>query len=287
MPGSARLALVALLFAAFAANAAPKRIVTLAPACAEIVAALGLSGAIVGVTEYTDWPPRAKTLPIVGSYVKLNVEAILALRPDLVVATDDGNPPATLQRLQRAGLRVVTLTLRDFAGIQRSLLSLGNATGRTAEARRAVAEMKRVAECVAARTKNARKPRVLFAYQLAPVISAGKGTFTSELVAMSGAESITRDVAQSYPRLDVESIVARAPEIIVVTSMDPKTEGEKWMPWARRWLPVPAVRNDRVHLIDGTNVDRPSQRIVHGLTLLARTIHPTLFARGECKAAFP
>jgi iron complex transport system substrate-binding protein len=281
---AAATALVLLCAGRTGAATAPKRIVTLAPSCAEMVAGLGLGNAIVGVTEYTDWPARVKTLPKVGSYVKLNVEAIVALKPDLVVATDDGNPPATLRRLERAGLRVVTLTLRDFAGIQQSMLRLGALTRRTAEARRAVAEMRRVAGCVATRTRAARKPRVLFAYQLAPVVSAGKGTFTTELLAMAGAASVTADVTQSYPRLTNESIVAEAPEVIVVSSMSPQTDAVRWRDWLNRWPGIPAVKNRRVHWMDSTNVDRPSQRIVHGLTLLARTIHPALFARGECKA---
>jgi iron complex transport system substrate-binding protein len=283
---AAASAAVMLLLGAGDAGAAtaPKRIVTLAPSCAEMVAGLGLGDALVGVTEYTDWPARAKTLPKVGSYVKFNFEAIVALKPDLVVATDDGNPPATLRRLERAGLRVVTLTLRDFVGIQQSMLRLGAITGRTAEARRAVAEMKRVADCVAARTRAANKPRVLFAYQLAPVVSAGKGTFTAELLAMAGAHSVTANVAQSYPRLTNESIVAGAPEVIVVSNMSSETDTKRWL---NRWSGLPAVKNRRVHMIDSTNVDRPSQRIVHGLTLLARTIHPALFARGECKADLP
>ena len=282
------IAMLLLLWAiqAGAANA-PKRIVTLAPSCAEMVAALGLGDALVGVTEYTDFPARAKTLPKIGSYVNFNVEAIVALKPDLVVATDDGNPPATLRRLERAGLRVVTLTLRNFAGIQQSLRTLGAMTGRDAEAKRAVAEMQRVAGCVASRTRDAHKPRVLFAYQLAPVVSAGKGTFTTELLAMAGARSVTANVAQSYPRLTNESIVAEGPEVIVISSMDPSGEAKQSHAWLGRWPGIPAVKNRRVHLIDSTNVDRPSQRVVHGLTLLARTIHPALFARGECKADLP
>ncbi len=265
----------------------PQRIVTLAPACAEIVGGLGLGEAIVGVTDYTDWPPRTKSLPKVGSYVNVNVEAVAALRPDLVVATDDGNPPAALQRLERAGLRLVTLRLRDFDDIQRSILSLGAITGRDAEGRRAVAEMRRVAACVAQRTRAAARPRVLFAYQFAPIVSAGRGTFTNQLLAMSGADSITKDVAQPYPRMSIESIVARAPDVIVVSSMDPEADAQRWNAWLKKWPPLPAVRSGRVHLIDSTNLDRPSQRIVRGLTLLARTIHPALFARGECETDLP
>ena len=284
---AASLLLMAIAARAGAAPIVPKRIVTLAPACAEVVAGLGLGHAIVGVTEYTDWPPRVKTLPQVGSYVNVNVEGVTALRPDLVVATDDGNPPAALRRLERAGLRVVTLRLHDFGDIQRSILSLGAMTGRESQARAAVAEMRRVATCVADRTRSVARPRVLFAYQMAPIVSAGKGTFTNELLAMSGATSITSDVAQGYPRMSIESVVARAPEVIVVSSMDPAADARRWTEWLKKWPPLPAVRNGRLHLIDSTNVDRPSQRIVYGLTLLARTIHPTLFAQGECAPNLP
>lgn len=265
----------------------PKRIVALAPSSAEIAAALGLGDAIVGVTSYTDWPPRTKNLPQVGSYVNINVEAVVALHPDLVLATDDGNPPTTLRRLERLGLRVVTLRLRDFDAIQQSILSLGSMVGRAAEGRRAVAEMKRVSTCVSQRTRTVARPRVLFAYQLGPIVSAGKGTFTNQLLAMAGADSITKDVEQSYPRLSIESVVARAPEVIVVSSMNAAAEAEQTDTWLKKWPPMPAVRNGRVHLIDSTNLDRPSQRVVHGLVLLARTIHPTLFARGECAADLP
>ncbi|HYC59670.1 MAG TPA: helical backbone metal receptor [Thermoanaerobaculia bacterium] len=270
-----------------AAPPTPKRIVALAPSSAEIAAALGLGDAIVGVTNYTDWPPRTKNLPQVGSYVNIDVEAVVALRPDLVLATDDGNPPTTLRRLERLGLRVVTLRLRDFDSIQQSILSLGRMVGREDEGRRAVAKMKRVATCVSERTRTVARPRVLFAYQLGPIVSAGKGTFTNQLLAMAGADSITKDVEQSYPHLSVESVVTRAPEVIVVSSMNPAADANRADTWLKKWPAMPAVRNRRVHLIDSTNLDRPSQRVVHGLALLARTIHPTLFARGECAPDLP
>jgi iron complex transport system substrate-binding protein len=284
---SLRASVVLLVIIASNGHAAPKRIVALAPSCAEIAGALGLGDAIVGVTRYTDWPPRAKNLPQVGSYVNISVEAVLALRPDLVLAADDGTPPATVQRLQRLGLRVVTLRMRTFESIQHSILSLAAAVGRPGEGQRAVEEMRRVASCVAQRTRHAKRPRVLFAYQLGPIVSAGRGTFTNELLAMAGADSITRDVEQSYPRMTVESIVARAPEVILVSSLNPDDDGVRVDAWLAKWPATPAVKNGRVHLINATNLDRPSQRVVHGLVLLAQTIHPRLFAGGECGERLP
>lgn len=260
----------------------PKRIVALAPSCAEIVAGLGLGDVLVGVTDHTDWPLRAKALPSVGSYADVNVEAVLALRPDLVVATDDGNPPASLRRLERAGLRVVVLCLHDFTRIQHAILTLGRIVDRDAKARQIVAEMRRVAACVAGRTHLSARPRVLFAFQMSPLVSAGKGTFTDQLLQMSGAQSITAGVEQAYPRMTMESVLARAPEVVIVSTMDPEADRKRWRNWLKRWPAIPATRTGRVHVIDSTNLDRPSQRVVLGLVLLAKTIHPSLFARGEC-----
>lgn len=262
---------------------APKRIVTLAPSCAEIVDALGLGDRIVGVTEFTDWPPRVQDVTRVGSFVSFDVEAVAALRPDLVVATDDGNPPAALRQLERLGIPVRTLRLQSYEGIERAVLELGAALGREAEARRAAGEMRRVAACVATRTRDVRHPRVLLAYEMAPVVSAGAGTFTDELIRMAGGDSITSDVRTSYPRVTIEYLVERAPEVIVVSSMNPKLDRTRWTVWLGKWPSIPAVKNGRLEVIDSTNVDRPSPRIVIGLTLLARTIHPALFAADECR----
>lgn len=283
---AAIVALLMLAATARTANAAttgPHRIVTLAPSCAEVVAGLGLEERIVGVTEYTDWPARLRTVTKVGSYNSFSVEAVAALRPDLVVAADDGNPGASLRRLEALGIRVVTMHLRTYDDIARSVAALGHATGRGDEARHIVAEMRRVASCVAERTRGVVHPRVLLAYELSPIVSAGAGTFTDQLIGMAGGTSITHDVRTPFPRLTVETIAARAPEVIVVSSMNPSTDAER----VRRTLATWPVASRRVHVIDSTNVDRPSQRIVLGLVLLARTLHPALFAHDECRAEFP
>ncbi len=265
----------------------PTRIVTLAPSCAEIVAGLGLGDKIAGVTQYTDWPPRVQSLPKVGGFTDFSIEAVAALKPDLVVATDDGNPSDALRRIERLGIRVVTLKLQSYGAIEESIVTLGDAVGRGQQARHLVAEMKRVEACVAARTRNVPHPSVLLAYEMAPIVTAGAGTFTDQLITMAGGASITHDVATPYPRLTIESVVARKPGVIIVSSMNPQLDTKRWMEWLRKWPAIPAVQRNRVHIVDSTNVDRPSQRIVIGLELLARTIHPTLFAHGECRAELP
>jgi iron complex transport system substrate-binding protein len=274
-------AVLALLLAA-SQPGFPRRIVALAPGCAEIAGALGLGDRLVGVTDFTDWPPRVKELPKVGSYVSFSVEAVAALEPDLVLATDDGNPGPALRRLAALGIRVETLHLSGWRAIEREIQRLGGVLGRPAEAGRAVEDMERTARCVSRRVAGVRRPRVLLAYEMAPIVSAGAGTFTDEMLALAGGESVTHDVKVPYPRLSAEEILARAPDVVIVSSMNPSLDVNRWQEWIARWPAIPAVAKGRVHVLDSTNLDRPSQRSALGLLLLARTLHPSLFANGEC-----
>ncbi|MCI0445639.1 cobalamin-binding protein [bacterium] len=259
-----------------------KRIVSLAPSCTEILAGLNVQDRLVGVTQHTDYPPEVLNLPVVGSYVNLNVEAIVSLKPDLVVATDDGNPLEILERLKEFSIAVFVLNLRTYESIQESILALGNFLSAETAAKQQVDQMTRVANCIRAKTGNFDKPSVLFVYQSYPIVTAGKGTFTDQLIEMAGGESITHDVSLSYPRLTIENIIAKNPDVIIDSSMDPTAEKELKLKWWKQWGTLKAVKNNRVYVLESKNLDRPSQRIVYGFLQLARTLHPELLPDDTC-----
>jgi iron complex transport system substrate-binding protein len=259
-----------------------QRIVSLAPSCTEILAGLKVQSKIVGITEHTDYPSEVLNLPVVGSYVNLNLEAIVSLKPDLVVATDDGNPLEIVKRIQEFSIPVFVLKLRTYEGIQQSILALGKFLNAEANAREQVDLMARVADCIRTKTYSAKKPSVLFVYESYPIVTAGAGTFTDQLIEMAGGKSITHDVKISYPRLTIENIIAKDPDIIIESSMDPNAEEEVKLSWWKQWGVLTAVRQNRVFLLDSTNLDRPSQRIVRGFLQLARTLHPQQLSDDTC-----
>jgi iron complex transport system substrate-binding protein len=222
-------------------------------------------------------------LPKVGSYVNLNVEAIAALRPDLVVATEDGNPLETIQSLERLSIPVYVLKLRTYEDIQQSVSGLGKFLSREKDAGQVVMNMKEVASCIANKTASAKRFSVLWVYDQYPIVSAGKNTFTNELIQMAGADSITGDVTISYPRLTIENVIARNPEVIVVTSMDPSLDQQEKQQWWNQWSMIRAVQNHRVYVLNSGILDRPSPRIVLGLLKLAETFHPEIFSGRTCK----
>lgn len=261
---------------------APQRIVSLAPSCTEIIAALGLQDKLVGITEHTDYPPEVLNLPKVGSYVNLNLEAIAMLNPDLVIATEDGNPEEIVNSLQKLSIPVYVLKLRTYETIQDSIFSLGKFLGRQKEAEIVVENMKSVAACISGKTNGAKRFSVLWVYDQYPIVSAGRDTFTNELIQMAGGDSITGDVSISYPRLTIENVIARNPNVIVVTSMDPSRDRKEREEWWNKWSMIDAVQNKRVYVMQSGLLDRPSPRIVYGLAQLARTFHPEIFSGDPC-----
>jgi iron complex transport system substrate-binding protein len=263
--------------------APPRRIVTLVPSAAEILDGLGIAERIVGVTDYTDFPASMESLPRIGAFNNLNVEAIVALHPDLAVATSDGNSAAVLDRLRRLGIEVFVLDLRYWKTTRLGIVALGRKTGRAEAGKALVAEMDRVAACVATRTKRATRPRVLFAFDMNPVIAPGRDSFTNELIGMAGGFSVTKSNPAPYPRLSAEGLIALAPDVVVVSTMNPSNDLEAWRAWLGRWPAIPAVKSGAIRMVDSRTIDRPSHRLVIGLRELAASLHPELFPKGVCR----
>lgn len=254
----------------------PRRIVSLAPEITEILFALGLEKEVAGVTLFSNYPEAARTKPKVGSYINLSLEKILALRPDLVIGTTNGNPKEAVSKLEKAGIPVYVTNPEKFSDIFRMIVNIGKITGREAAARQIVGEMKSKAERIAASTASCRKPKVFVQLDSNPIISVGGNTIYSELISMAGGVNIADHVPVKYPRYSMESLIKAQPEVILLSSMNGKTSRRAALEYWIRWKQIPAVRNQRIYLIDSDLTDRFSPRIVQGLETIARTLHPEL-----------
>lgn len=259
----------------------PGRVVALAPSITECLFALGLDQEVVGVTEHTNFPPQAASRPKVGSYVHLQLEAIVALRPDLVLATRDGNPKEQIQRLEEMGLKIFVLDPRSLEGLFNTLLSLGELLGRREEARALVSGMRERMDGLRRSLQTRPKPRVLLQVGAQPLVVAGADTLQDHLIGLAGGHNVAASLGQGYPMLSLERVLTLAPEVIIISSMaDPMGAEQEKKRW-ERWNSLPAVKNGRVHVIDGDLIDRPSPRVVEGLEEMALLIHPEALNRVE------
>ena len=256
---------------------APKRIVSLAPSITEIMFALDKGHLLKGATQFSDYPEAAKTLPAVGSYIRLDVEKIAALQPDLCIAVKDGNPKFVIDKLTTLGIPVYAVDPRNLESVIGSVREIGELCGASAQARSVVADMEARIGFVRERISHAATtPRVFFQIGISPIVSVGTRTFLHELIVMAGGENVTRGPIP-YPRYSKEQVLALAPDIMIITSMARGGVFEKVKREWGIWTDLPAVKNDRILLVDSDILDRASPRLVDGFELLARLIHPELF----------
>lgn len=258
----------------------PSRVVALAPSVTEIVYALGEERRLIGVTEYSDFPAEAKALYTVGSYVKLDLERIVALEPDLCIAIKDGNPKDVIERLIGLGIPVYAVDPRSLDSVLSAISQIGLLLEAKDRAQTVVSALKarieRVSQIVA---RAKRRPKVFIQIGLTPIVSAGTHTFIHELIDRAGGVNLAMGNSP-YPRFSREQVLALAPDVIIITSMEIGSNFERAKADWLQWPNLPAARDGRIFIEDANLFNRPSPRLVEGLEHLARLIHPDLFTGG-------
>jgi iron complex transport system substrate-binding protein len=257
----------------------PKRIIPLQPSLAELADRIGASlEEIVGVSAYTDFPPLLKVKPSIGPYSKPNLEAIVALKPDLVLAGRDGTPKDTVSRLRKLGIPVVTVATETIAGLRESYPIVGAALGKTAEAERALADFDHEIDALRTRAKMRPKLRVMLQVGEDPLVIAGGKTFLNEGLEILGCRNAYPDPNHTYPRVSVEDVLKTDPEAIILIAMG--ADVASFERAEKRWKSYPklaATKWNRVILLHSDSLVRPGPRFPAGLVQLERT----LFAPGR------
>jgi iron complex transport system substrate-binding protein len=258
------------------AAALPARIVSLAPSVTETLFALGEGSAVVGVSQYCDYPPAATHLPRVGTFLTPNVEAIAALRPTLIIGPGLSSNRRQVRALEAMGYATMTVDDDSLAGIMRSIELVGARTGRAEAAHRLLASINARIGAVRARLKGVKPRTVVMLVGHQPTVAVGRGTYLDDLLRLAGADNIAELAPQSWPHLSLEYIIAMRPEVILDGQMgsDASTPAGFWS----RYPTIPAVRDHRVFGYPEDPVLHPGPRVGETLEILARLIHPERFA---------
>ena len=254
----------------------PQRVISLAPSITEIIYALEQENRLKGVTRYSDFPVEATKLPKIGSYVRLDLERIVALNPDLCIAIKDGNPKEIIDRLESLKIPVYVVNPRNLNTVLATVTEIGRILNAADKAEALLTLLHdRIQRVKTLISDDTYRPGVFFQIGISPIVSVGTDTFLHELIELAGGKNLA-DGKTPYPRFSREQVLALAPEIFIVTSMARQAVFEQVKAEWRRWPSMPAVRNDRIFLVDSNLFDRPSPRLVDGLELLIKLIHPEL-----------
>jgi iron complex transport system substrate-binding protein len=251
----------------------PQRIVSLAPNITEILFALGLGDRVIGVTSYCDYPAEARAKEKIGDTLRPDLERLIALRPDLVLVSTSSQLEDLTRRLDELAIPVYVTSPRTLEEVISSIRRLGEVTGARESASTLASGMEQRVAKVRAQVAGRPRPRVLYVLQTGPLITAGGKTFIDDLIRIAGGDSISAAETADYPQFSRETVIARAPEVIIAPmSHGAETVSESDL--RRDYAATPAIRDDRILRIDPDLVDRPGPRLVEGLEQLATGFGP-------------
>jgi iron complex transport system substrate-binding protein len=255
---------------------APTRIVSLAPSVTEILFAIGLHEQIVGVTDFCDYPPEAKQKPKVG-YTHPNIEVIVTLQPDLVLAPRAFLRADLLAKLEQLKIPTFIVDPESFEEIPSRIQTIGRIVNRSASADVVAMEMRQRIAAIRSKTEALSRVRVLYVLNSQPLITVGPGSYIHQVINIAGGSNIASLTTVPYPHLNMETVLKEDPEIIIFpigkAEGIPLSEQQQWL----RWTSLSAVKQGRLHQISADVLNRPGPRIVEGLEALARIIHPEAF----------
>ena len=262
-------------------NKQPQRIISLAPSNTEILFALGLDDKIIGVTDYCDYPEAAKTKTRVAGFSTPDLERLVSLQPDLVVA-ESIQEKTVLPALERLGMTVFVTEATTLDSILNDISVLGKITGKTRIASRLLDTMNSKINSIASKTQNlspAQRLRVLYVNWHDPIWTMGRNIYINDVINKAGGTNIYEADFEKARSVSLESIITKNPQVIFVSGMG--TSGDavyKGIKDETRLYTVDALANNRIYKISDANlIERPGPRIADGLIEVAKMIHPEIF----------
>lgn len=247
-----------------------QRIVALAPHIAETLFAAGAGDKLVGTVDYSDYPPAAKQVPRIGGYSRVDLEAVVALKPDLVLAWESGNNMAQADKLRALGLTVFIVQPNRIGDVAGQLEHFGRLAGTSTVADRAARQFRE--RLAAMQAGNAGKPKVRTFYQIwkAPLMTVGGPQIITDAMRICGGDNVFGQLDQMAPRVSLEAVIEADPEAIVATGMgDAKPEWlDDWLQWKR----MTAVRRGNLFHINPDIMQRHTPRILDGTAKLCAAL---------------
>jgi len=254
----------------------PQRIVSLAPDVTEILFELGLGDSVIAVSNDCDWPPQALEKKKVGSFWQPSLEAVIACQPDLVITLWFEQQSRVAESLERMGYKVVTLRLEKLGELAPAIDKIGEATGHGDRARQLIGDINRQLERTKQKFAGGVRSRVLWVVQPDPLRVAGSNTFITELLELAGAQNALSDTDVQYPGLSSEEVLTCGADVIIQAAMNKGTierQRQEAIEFWSKYENLPAVKNNRIYVIDADTILRLGPRIPQGLEQIGQIIH--------------
>ena len=249
---------------------AAQSVVSLAPHATELLFVINAGDRLVATVEHSDYPAAAQRVRRIGSYNALDLEAILALQPDLVIGWRTGNNPVQLEKLQTLGFPVFVSEPRRIEDIAETARRLAQLTGTTDQAQDFIQQFEQQYLSLKQRYRSRRPVRLFYEVWQQPLITINGEHLISDLIRLCGAINVFAEVAALAPSVSIEAVIQAAPDIIVTGSY--LSAGDDWRDTWQRWAQIPAVRHDQLYFINPDLIQRHGPRILQGAEQLCEYV---------------
>lgn len=253
--------------------ASARRVICLVPSTTDLIVALGLQQQLVGRTRY-DKAPVIATVASVGGTIDPDLERVFALKPDLVLAWTGTKGTAQRQSMTAHGVPVYAVPLRDSAGLFKTIRDLGTMLGADSAATTLATSLRSQVDSVHASVAGLSHPSVLYAIWGDPPMTVGPHTFIAELIEIAGGRDVFDDATMDWPKVTVEEIVHRAPDVVILSVGEDSTRGAETLRRAPGWRTLPAVKNGHVVEVPSDLTNRPGPTFGVAARAFRDAIHP-------------
>ncbi len=235
-----------------------ERIVTLAPNLTELVFAVGAGDALVGVSAWSDFPPAARKLPVVGDAFTVDQEQLTLLDPDLLLVWESGTPKHAVDELRKSGYAVETIRTRGLDDVSAALLRIGELTGRLEKAKRVAADFQQALGELRRAQEGRSTISVFYQVSARPLYTVNNEHYVSELIEICGGQNIFADLDNLAPGISVEAVVDRNPEVMLASTDAGDDAFEEW----QRWPAVAANLYGNLFLLPADEIARATPRLI-------------------------
>jgi len=249
---------------------APLRIVSLAPSATEMLFAAGAGGRLVATVDFSNVPAAARRVPRIGDVTAVDMERLVALHPDVVVAWPGGGNPVQLERIAQLGIPIYRQQVNRLADLPASLRRLGVLGADPAGAEQAADALQKELAHIAHQYGGGKHPTVLLEVWNRPIYTVGGTHLMSDALALCGARNVFGDLKELGPVIDTEAVIARNPDIIVATA--PPGEAARWLAEWRRFGSLSAVRNGRLIAFEDPSLSRLGPSVVPATAALCKAL---------------
>ena len=251
-------------------SAPAQSIISLAPSLTELAFSAGAGDKLIGVVEYSDYPDAALKLPQVGRFDRFDVELILSMQPDLILAWQTGNPQTTVAQLKQLGLTVYVAEPKLLESIPTLIQRIGQLAGTEIAAKREIEKYQTDYESLSKRYRDAPEVRVMLQVWNRPLMTTGGNELGNDLIALCGGRNLFGDLSALAPKVNLEAVLLRDPELIVASGIDETRP--VWLDDWQQWPSISAVANGHLGFIDPDLTQRHSVRVLKGAALLCEQI---------------